>query len=182
LLITKRKKIRWIHNIFKVRLIPIVLALILVYIVRCYICKAKKKSHCYHWTVGDEDSVVRFQAELQEMLEEYVRQCGSCFQQIKNKTKIIYNPTEINHFGNMCNIEFDVMSDDDDADIKIFNSVLHGELLLWNLPTYGNLTVCRKRLLQHVKTENRLARIPDAILWTAEGKEAALMLIKQAIP
>jgi len=83
----------------------------------------------------------------------------------------------------MHNIDFDFMSDDnDDADIVFFNSLLNEELLLRNLPTYGNLTEHRNRLLPYVKTEHRLARIQDAILWTAEGKEAALMLIKQAIP
>jgi hypothetical protein len=83
----------------------------------------------------------------------------------------------------MHNIEFDIMSDEnDDADIIFFNSLLNEELLLRNLPTYGSLTERRNRLLPYVKTEHRLSRIQDAILRTAEGKEAALMLIKQAIP
>ncbi len=83
----------------------------------------------------------------------------------------------------MRNIELDIMSDEnDDADIIFFNSLLNEELLLQNLPTYGSLTERRNRLLPYVKTEHRLSRIQDAILRTAEGKEAALMLIKQAIP
>jgi hypothetical protein len=127
--------------------------------------------------------VVRFQAELQDMMEDYMNHCGSCFEAIKTKTKIIYNPTEVNRFGNMNNIEFDFLSEDnDDADIVFFNSLLNEELLLWNLPTYGNLTERQSRLLPFVKFEHRLTGIQDAILRTAEGKGAALMLIKQAIP
>ncbi len=109
--------------------------------------------------------------------------CGPCFEAIKTKTKIIYNPTEVNRFGNMNNIEFDFLSkDNDDADIVFFNSLLNEDLLLRNLPTYGNLMERRSRLLPFVKFEHRLTGIQDAILCTAEGKDAALMLIKQAIP
>ncbi len=62
----------------------------------------------------------------------------------------------------MHNIEFDIMSDEnDDADIIFFNSLLNEELLLRNLPTYGSLTERRNRLLPYVKTEHRLSRIQD---------------------
>jgi hypothetical protein len=75
------------------------------------------------------------------MMEDYINHCGSCFKEIKNKSKIIYNPTEANCFGNMNNIEFDFLSkDNDDANIVFLSSLLNEELLLWNLPTY-----CRRK-------------------------------------
>jgi hypothetical protein len=117
------------------------------------------------------------------MMEEYTNHCGSCFKELWNKSKIIYNPTQGNHFGNTHNIDFDFLSQDKkDANIVFFNSLLNEELLLCNLPTYGNLTEHCNRLLPLVKFEHWLTGILDASIHSAEGIDAALILIKQAIP
>jgi hypothetical protein len=156
---------------------------IFINVVRCESCLAKNKNRCYHWRVGDEDSVLTFQAELQERMDEYTNSCGSCYKEIMAQSKIVYNPTEINRFGNKYNIDFDYNGEEnDDMDIIFFNSLVNDELILRKLPTYGSLNERRNRLLQFLRTEQRLAGIHDAITRTTEGKEAALMLIKQAIP
>ncbi len=96
---------------------------------------------------------------------------------------MIYNPTEVNRFGNKYNIDFDhTLEDNEDLDILFFNTLMNKELRLRGLPHTGNLEERKKRLKQHLMIEERIGRIKEAILHTDEGKEAALILIKQAIP
>jgi hypothetical protein len=73
------------------------LLLLGVYYFSCDSCIAKNKPKCYHWRVGDEDSVIGFQEELRERMEEYLESIESCVKEIKKQSKRIYNPTEINH-------------------------------------------------------------------------------------
>jgi len=115
-------------------------------------------------------------------MEEYTDGCGSSSKEIKKQSKVIYNLTEINRFGNKYNIEFNVSSEDnDEMDLIFVNSLVNQELLLRKLPITGNLLEQKAQLLPQLKTELRLTGILDVIARTAEGKDAALMLIKQAI-
>jgi len=67
-------------------------------------------------------------------------------------------------------------------DIVFFSTLVNKELHLRGLPGVGNLAERQSRLRAHLLIEQRLERIKEAIERTREGKEAALILIKQAVP
>jgi hypothetical protein len=116
-------------------------------------------------------------------MEEYRSNGGANFEEVRKATRIIYNPAEINRHGNKYNIDFDPgCEENDDCDIFFFNSLINDELVLRKLPIFGTLVERRSRLLPYLMMEQRLALIEAAVSRTHEGKEAALMLIKQAIP
>jgi hypothetical protein len=149
------------------------------------VADAKKKNRecCYHWTVGDEDSVIRFQRELSEMMEEYEWNCGKYLRDVLVQSEVVYNPAEINRFSNKYNIEFDFTNDlNDELDMIFFSTLLNKELRLHDLPPGGTMEERRCRLRTHLMIEQRLQRIRDAIDRTQEGKDAALILIKQVVP
>jgi hypothetical protein len=133
--------------------------------------------------VGDEDSVRHFQLELETKLQEYEQSCGRNIFDVVRDSEIIYNPTEVNRFGNKYNIDFDCSCEEnEELDIIFFNTLVNKELRLRRLPHSGNLEERRTRLKQHLLIEQKLAIIKEAISRTEEGKDAALILIKQAIP
>jgi hypothetical protein len=49
---------------------------------RCDSCKRKNRDRCYHWDVGDEDSVLQFQEQLREKAQEYFAIHGKQFDAI----------------------------------------------------------------------------------------------------
>jgi hypothetical protein len=63
-----------------------------------------------------------------------------------------------------------------------FSNLLTKELNLRKLPLHGNLEARQNRLLQKLKVEKLLQMITLAVLRGQEGKEAALILIEQALP
>ncbi len=133
--------------------------------------------------MGDEDSVRHFQLELETKLQEYEQSCGRNIFDVVRDSEIIYNPTEVNRFGNKYNIDFDCSCEEnEELDIIFFNTLVNKELRLRRLPHSGNLEERRTRLKQHLLIEQKLAIIKEAISRTEEGKDAALILIKQAIP
>jgi len=150
--------------------------------IRCQRCKDLNRERCYHWPVGDEDSIVHFQAELEHRLQQYTQRCGRDVFEVIQQSNIIYNPTEVNRFGNRNNIEFVCdPSGTEELDIIYFNTLVNNELRLRRLTVSGNLEEKRTLLKLHLIIEQKLSLIREAILRTEEGKEAALMLIKQAI-
>jgi hypothetical protein len=89
----------------------------------------------------------------------------------------------VNRFGNKYNIDFDCSCEEnEELDIIFFNTLVNKELRLRRLPLSGNMEERRARLKQHLVMEQKLSLIKEAISRTEEGKEAALILIKQAIP
>jgi hypothetical protein len=149
---------------------------------RCDCCKAKQRERCYHWRVGDEDSIAIFQEELEDIMEDYLATCGKSYEEILMCSKVIYNPLEVNRFGNKYNIDFDVHHEEaDDLDIIFFSSLLTEELAIRRLSVSGNIHERRGRLLPYLMMEQRLKGIKESIERTKEGKESALILIKQAI-
>jgi len=88
---------------------------------RCTTCKENERKYCFHWRVGDENSVRQFQQELASKLEDYFQACGGHFVDIVRQTKIIYNPSAVNHFGDKNNIDFDP-SLDENSDLLYFFS------------------------------------------------------------
>lgn len=59
---------------------------------RCDRCKWKESSKCYHWNVGDEDSIVKFQEELEIQMQEYFDICGATLDEVTQQSK---NPKKI---------------------------------------------------------------------------------------
>ncbi len=49
---------------------------------RCEHCQVKNRGKCYHWTVGDEDSVQFFQKILSDKMQQYMQDCGRSFQEV----------------------------------------------------------------------------------------------------
>jgi len=116
---------------------------------------------------------------------------GGSFEEVKRKTKIIYNQADVNQLGkiiynqadvnqlgNKCNIDFCTV--DDNVDDIIF--VVNEELSLYNLSIHGYLNDRRSRLLPFLLWEQRLMHIQKAIVRSQEGKAMELILIKQAAP
>ena len=112
-----------------------------------------------------------------------MQDCGRTFEEVKASSKIIYNPLEVNRFGNKYNIDFCSTDENvDDQDLIFFNSLVTEELNLRRLPINGNLMTRRNRLMPYLMLEQKLALLKEGISRTSEGKESALILIKQAIP
>jgi len=150
---------------------------------RCARCIDKGSEKCYHWVVGTEDSIQQFQQELTHQLAHYEQLTGINLAQVKTQSEMIYNPAEIGRYNNKYHIDFDPNSEhNDEMDILFFGSLLNKELRLRGLPLSGNMIDRQERLRQHLMIEERLDRIKEAIQRTEEGKEAALILIKQTIP
>jgi hypothetical protein len=58
-------------------------------------------------------------------LEEYRQSCGRQVDDVQQETEIIYNPAEVNRFGNKYNFDFDHTSDDnDELDVIFFNTLV----------------------------------------------------------
>jgi hypothetical protein len=90
---------------------------------------------------------------------------------------------EINKHGNKYNIDFNPTADsNEELDILLLNTLLNKELCLHGLPLSGNMMEWQAVLRKHVMIEARLDKIKEAIQCTQEGKEAALILIKQTVP
>ena len=74
------------------------------------------------------------------MLEDYQRNCGKNLSDVLTQSEMIYNPAEINRFGNKYNIDFDFSSDvNHELDIIFFSTLVNRELRLRQLPHGGNL-------------------------------------------
>ena len=154
-----------------------------IYESRCGYCKAKNRKRCFHWPVGNKDSIVKFQEELKAQMQKCLTTCGRNFDYIFSKTKIFYNPSSINNAGDKYNIDFDPYNDDNqDSDVIFFNTLVNQELRLRSAPIHGTLEEKRVRLKQLLMLEQRLIAMKEAISRSKKGKDAALMLIKLAIP
>lgn len=152
---------------------------------RCTSCKERNQEKCFHWSVGDEAALTSFQQELERRYNQYLTNYGVTFAEIQQKSKITYDPCDLTRNNNKNNIDFMPSGDDDDAAIEAsvyFNRLLIMELRLRNLSLQGTLEERRTRLKDHLKVEQQLKMIAQAIARGQEGKEAALMLIEQAIP
>jgi hypothetical protein len=127
--------------------------------------------------------VIKFQEEIRGLLDEYQTNCERDVTDVMRKSQIIYNPAEVNRFGNKFNIDFDFgKKENDELDIIFFSTLLNKELLLHKLPHVGNMEEWRSRLRAHLLIEEHLQRLKEVIERTQEGKEAALVLIKQVVP
>lgn len=148
-------------------------------------CKEKNKERCYHWSVGDEAALSSFQEQLEKQYANYLRNCGSSYDEVQRRTKIIYDPCDVTREANKYNVDFipNGASDDNVLQARMFfSNLLTSELSLRKLPVHGTLEERRTRLKDHLKVEQMLKLISQAISRGQEGKEAALMLIEQAIP
>jgi hypothetical protein len=70
------------------------------------LCNKKKRPRCYHWFVEDESSLSAFQEQLEELLDQYLSNCGSSYHKIQRKAKTIYDPCNVTWESNKYNIEF----------------------------------------------------------------------------
>jgi hypothetical protein len=114
-----------------------------------------------------------------------LRNHGVSYENIKRNTKIIYDPCDITRESNRFNIDFIPSGESEEErlqSLSFFSNLLTTELRLRKLQLYGSLEERQNRLKQYLKLEEKLQMIAQAISRGAEGKEAALILIMQAIP
>jgi hypothetical protein len=153
---------------------------------RCDRCVRKGNTKCYHWSVGDEATIENFQRILRAELGDYIQLIGATVEDIRQRSRIKYNPNAIDKETDINNIEFVLSTEDDtDADMEqvfYFNTLLNEELQLRNMPLDGTLGERRERLKNQLAQEERILLMQKAIERSEQGKEAALMLIHQAIP
>jgi hypothetical protein len=63
------------------------------------------------------------------MLKDYQRICRKDLTVLIDKTQVIFNPAEINRYGNKFNIDFEFSSDvNNEMDIVFFSSLINKEL------------------------------------------------------
>ncbi len=105
---------------------------------RCRWCIEKNHEKCYHWAMGDENLVMQFQ---EEQMAQYRQVCGRHFWEVKVESEVLYNPGEINRFGNKYNIDFEPAHEgNEEADILFFTSLVSRELRHHKLSLSGNLS------------------------------------------
>jgi hypothetical protein len=127
--------------------------------------------------------VIKFQEDLAKMLQDYEIISGRNVNDVLAQTEVVYNPSDVNRYGNKYNIDFDPnVENNDEIDIIFFNTLINKELRLRGLPPGGTVEEQRSCLRSHLMIEQRLLRIRAAIERTQEGKEAVLLLIKQIVP
>jgi len=152
---------------------------------RCEWCRRTEKDKCYHWEVGDENTIARFQRDLEAEMAAFLDSCKTTLEEVKSKTKMKYCPSAMDHKVDIYSIDYaldDTESDEGVENLYFFSSLLTDELRLRNLPVQGNLAERRERLKRQLILEERLHLILLAVERSGLGKEAALMLIMQAIP
>jgi len=135
--------------------------------------------------VGDEVSITAFQQELDTQLDAYLANCGLSFQEVKNKSKIIYDPCDVSRESNKYSIDFIPHGGTEEERMEsqaFFSRLLATELRMQKLTLSGSLEDQRMRLKQYLMVEQKLNMIVSAISRSEEGKETAMILILQAIP
>jgi hypothetical protein len=152
---------------------------------RCTRCKRNNSEKCFHWAVGDESTIEYFQTLLENEHGEFLRSCGATLNEIKKQSKIKYNPTAIDKEVDVYNIEFAPSGEESNAEIEklfFFNTLVTEELTLRNMPIDGTLGERRERLRKQLLVEERIILMQLAVQRSEMGREAAMMLIQQAIP
>jgi hypothetical protein len=135
--------------------------------------------------VGDKDLLEVFRQKLEEHLTQYVTRNGTHFNEVKQNSKILYDPTDELRCNNRYNIDF-IPNGNDAGNLteaqRFFSNLLITELRFHRLPLYGNVEERQARLRILLIVEQKIDLISQAISRGEEGKEAAMMLISQAIP
>jgi len=152
---------------------------------RCQRCLDKGREKCYHWLVGDEASIAVFHEALCLLLDDYLVQCGSSFNEICVASKIKYNPTGENATINPFNIDFLCVGNtpqETAALTRDFSSLVAVELWLHKVSLQGSLEDQKQHLKQYLTVEDKLERIQKSIDCGKEGKKAAQVLISKVIP
>jgi hypothetical protein len=56
--------------------------------------------------MADEESMELFLEELEQQLNVYLDNCGASFEEIRSKTKTIYDPCDLTRESNMYNVDY----------------------------------------------------------------------------
>jgi hypothetical protein len=135
--------------------------------------------------VGDEESLEAFRQKLDTQLQRYLDRNGRAYEEVRCESKIKYDPCDVARESNCFNIDF-IPTGNTDQELRLsrlqFSNLLSAELRLRQLPLYGTAEDRRDRLKSVLKVEQQLDLIMQALARGVEGKDAALMLISQAIP
>jgi hypothetical protein len=72
-------------------LLTLPMLLYVVCVDRCGFCKEISNEHCYHWEVGDEDSIKVFCQKLEEHITQYASCNGTHFTEVKKIVRYCMN-------------------------------------------------------------------------------------------
>jgi hypothetical protein len=135
--------------------------------------------------VGVEHSIDVFGRQLEEYLLLYLSARSRHYEEVKRCSRVVYDPSDLTGHNNRYNIDY-VISGSMDAEtqdaISFFSSLLISKLRLRGLPVIVSIDERWARLKELHRVEQQLDIISKAISRGEEGKEAALMLLSQAIP
>ena len=115
----------------------------------------------------------------------YLQNCCASLDEIGSKSKIIYDPCDLTHESNIYNKDYIPTGEKDEEKLSsssFFSNLLSSELQHRKLIRRGTFEERHERLWKFLQVEEKLLLIAQAIARGQEGKEAALMLIIQAIP
>ena len=146
---------------------------------RCNRCIQHNKPKCYHWKVCDEDTIPLFQEELRVEMDYYLIHYRTSIAEVSQQTNLVYDPSALNKFVDPKNIEFTPRNATEHI---TFGSLMFAELELRKLPLGGTFEEKRLRLREALINEERISLIQQALDRSKEGREAALILMKQAVP
>jgi hypothetical protein len=96
------------------------------YLTYLYFCKKKGKERCYHWSLGDENSIATFWQQLEQHLLNYLSSRGMHYEEVKHCSKVIYDLTDLTGQNNRYNIDYiiDGATDAERKDARVFFSNL----------------------------------------------------------
>ena len=149
---------------------------------RCNRYKHLKRARCFHWDVLDEDSIERFRELLRQKMGRYLESYGKDFEHVKKRSKIVYQPSAVNKQWDSMNIEFVPAGESELEERAAFGTLVMEELRLRQLSLSGNFEERRARLKEVLALEQTIKLMQRAVQRNSEGKEAALLLIKQVPP
>jgi len=101
----------------------------------------------------------------------YLQYCCASLDEIRSKSKIIYNSCDVTHESYIYNIDYIPTGETDEEKLSsqgIFSDLLSSELQLRKLQHRGTLEECRQRLWKFLQVEEKLLMIAQAI---ARGQE-----------
>jgi hypothetical protein len=103
---------------------------------KIYHCKRNHKEKCYHWEVGKEESILKFQEKLEEDMNEYFRRVRAMLDDVPKRTKIKFKSNAVDKHTNVYSIGYlsSGNSDDDMDALLFFSSLLTDEVKVHNMP------------------------------------------------
>ena len=143
----------------------------------CPSCKSLGSTDCYHWEVGDRETLVRLQDDFSVTIKDFPFLAGDPNVTIY-KLKCHLDMTQIDKAKDPSNIDYEPVTP---SDVSNFSRVyINHDLKVLGLSLLGNLEVRRARVRHSVEVLYNLREMSKQIV--AGEYAGAFILIDQAIP